>query len=137
MSISAAFQETYMSLTTTAVPKFGGKTLLRQFETAYFHPEAPIVMITGWNEWIVRLPQRFCPDGGTDTCNSSNDSFSNGNKVFVDEYNYEYSRDLEPGGGGLGSYYYDLMKNAISLLRSGRNPMDSTLIRASASILPR
>lgn len=118
--VVSAYQYYYMS-NAGSTPKFNGKTLLRQLETAYLNPGAPIVTITGWNEWIA---QRFCPDGTT-TCDSSNDSLPNGNKLFVDQYNYEYNRDLEPGGG-LGPYYYNLLKAAISLLRSGQNPMGAS-----------
>ncbi len=117
ISVTSAYQIDYMSNTdphspSSAVPKFHGRTFLRQLETAYQHPEVPIVTITGWNEWIA---QRMAPRGGSDT-------LPNGNKIFVDAYNAEYNRDLEPGGG-LGDYYYQLMKRGIALLRSNRDPM--------------
>jgi hypothetical protein len=122
--VTAAYQETYMSDTTSAVPKFHGKTLLRQLETAYRHPEAPIVTITGWNEWIA---QRFCQDQQANVCDPSHGNYetlTDGNKLFVDQYDIEYNRDLEPGGG-LGDYYYKLVKRAIDLLRAGRDPIDA------------
>jgi hypothetical protein len=117
--VTAAYQLSYMSDTTSAVPKFHGKTLLRQLETAYQHPDVPIVTITGWNEWIA---QRFCHDNQAASACDGNDNFANGNKVFVDQYDAEYNRDLEPGGG-FGDYYYRLMKHAIDLLRAGKNPI--------------
>ena len=123
--VTAAYQETYMSDTTSAVPKFHGKTLLRQLETAYKHPEAPIVTITGWNEWIAR---RFCRDQEAKACdprpsaNRNYETFPNGNKLFVDQYDSEYNRDLEPGGG-LGDYYYQILKYAISRLRARQDPI--------------
>jgi hypothetical protein len=117
--VAAAYQRTYMSDTTTAVPKFDGRTLLRQLETAYRHPEAPIVTITGWNEWIA---QRTCPQNRRQRCDDRHDTLRNGNKTFVDEFDADYNRDLEPGGGR-GDYYYRLLKRAVALLRSGRDPM--------------
>jgi hypothetical protein len=124
IAVTAAYQQTYMSDTTSAVPKFGGKTLLRQLETAYRHPEAPFVTITGWNEWTA---QRFCLRLEADLCDPSrgnDENLPNGNKRFVDQYDVEYNRDLEPGGG-LGDYYYQLMKRAIGLLRAGQDPVDA------------
>jgi hypothetical protein len=123
VSASVAYQFTYMSDTTQAVPKFNGRTLLRQLETAYNHPEVPVITITGWNEWVAL---RFCPpvNGVNDlstNCTAGNDTLPNGNKVFIDTYNVDYNRDIEPGGGK-GTFYYDLMKNAIARLRAGKNP---------------
>jgi hypothetical protein len=118
ISATAAYQTSYMSDSFSAVPKFRGKTLLRQLETAYEIPAAPIVTITGWNEWIA---QRVCPQRRTN-CDETSDSLPNGNKVFTDQYDAEYNRDLEPGGG-MGDYYYRLMRRAIGLLRSGRDPI--------------
>jgi len=43
ISVTAAYQQTYMSNVTTAVPKFQGKTFLRQLETAFNLPNIPIV----------------------------------------------------------------------------------------------
>jgi hypothetical protein len=42
--------------------------------------------------------------------------FLTATKRFFDQYDVEYNRNLEPGGG-LGDYYYQLRKRAISLLR--------------------
>jgi hypothetical protein len=51
----------------------------------------PMVMVTGWNEWIAG---RFQP------------------LKFVDQFNEEYSRDIEPMRGGHGdNYYYQLAAN--------------------------
>lgn len=117
ISVTAAYQFDYTSNTdpkspSSAVPKLNGRTLIRQLQTAYLHPEVPIVTITGWNEWIA---QRQFPGGKFE-------HFPNGNKVFVDSYNNQYNRDLEPGGE-LGDYYYKLLKRAIALLRSGKDPI--------------
>ena len=51
------------------------------------------VMVTGWNEWTAG---RLGPNG-----------------PFVDEFNQEFSRDIEPMKGGHGdNYYYQLVANA-------------------------
>jgi hypothetical protein len=51
----------------------------------------PMVMVTGWNEWVAG---RFPP------------------VRFVDQFDEEYSRDIEPMRGGHGdNYYYQLVAN--------------------------
>jgi hypothetical protein len=120
ISVAAAYQHDYMSNTdpksrSAAVPKHRGLTLLRQLQTAYNHPEVPIVTITGWNEWIAQRGHTSAKEGRLE-------ELPNGNKIFVDEYDVKYNRDLEPGGG-LGDYYYQMLKRAISLLRAGEDPL--------------
>jgi hypothetical protein len=57
--------------------------------------DPPFVMVTGWNEWIAG---RFGQPGKS--------------VVFVDQYNEEFSRDIEPMKGGHGdNYYYQLAAN--------------------------
>ncbi len=56
------------------------------------HPEVEYLNISGWNEWIAQ----YYPDIGT--------SFG-----FVDSYNREFSRDIEPMKGGYtDNYFYQL-----------------------------
>lgn len=104
ISVTAAYQHNYMSNTSgpdiPAMPKFYGRTLLRQLQTAGAS-DAPFVTITGWNEW-------------------TSGRLANGH--FTDEYNREYNRDLEPGGG-MGDLYYQLLKRGIAALRAGSDPM--------------
>lgn len=55
----------------------------------------PFVMVTGWNEWTAG---RFIGKNGT--------------SVFVDQFDEEFSRDIEPMRGGHGdNYYYQLVAN--------------------------
>lgn len=55
----------------------------------------PFVMVTGWNEWIAG---RWGQPGGP--------------IEFVDQFNQEYSRDIEPMKGGHGdNYYWQLVAN--------------------------
>jgi hypothetical protein len=62
----------------------------RAFELA-----PPFVMVTGWNEWIAGRWGK--PDVSVD---------------FVDQFDREFSRDIEPMRGGHGdAYYYQLAAN--------------------------
>lgn len=54
-----------------------------------FELDPPFAMVTGWNEWIAG---RWGQPGGP--------------IVFVDQYNHEFSRDIEPRRGGHGDNYY-------------------------------
>ena len=60
-----------------------------------FELDPPFVLVTGWNEWIAG---RWGKPGGP--------------VEFVDQFDREYSRDIEPMKGGHGdNYYYQLAAN--------------------------
>ncbi len=60
-----------------------------------FELDPPFVMVTGWNEWIAG---RWGKPGGP--------------LVFVDQFDEEYSRDIEPARVGHGdNYYWQLIAN--------------------------
>ena len=60
-----------------------------------FELDPPFVMITGWNEWTAG---RFAAPGKP--------------IVFVDQFDEEFSRDIEPQKGGHGDdYYYQMVAN--------------------------
>jgi hypothetical protein len=130
LSIAAAYQETYMSYKVTAVPKFQGRTFVRQFETAATVADLPVALITGWNEWMA---QRFCLDGRSGAtelnCTTGNDHWPDGSKIFVDQYDAEYNRDIEPSRSPPGDYYYRLMKHCIVRYRD-RRPCNQTEVIA-------
>ncbi len=68
-----------------------GLNFQEQWERA-LQLDPPFVMVTGWNEWIAG---RWGKPGEP--------------VVFVDQFNEEYSRDIEPMKGGHGdNYYYQL-----------------------------
>lgn len=69
-----------------------GRNFSEQWKRAY-ELDPPFVMVTGWNEWIAGRWVR-------------------GDKhVFVDQFNREYSRDIEPmKGGHLDNYYLQLVE---------------------------
>jgi hypothetical protein len=57
--------------------------------------EPPFVLVTGWNEWIAG---RFAE--------------ADGKLAFVDQFDQEFSRDIEPmQGGHADNYYYQLVNN--------------------------
>lgn len=101
ISVAVASQETYMSMP-TAHGRNGGKFFYDQWKEAFrTHPK--VVTITWWNEWTA---QRFIVDGET---------------AFVDNYNQEYSRDIEPMEGGHGDLYYQWMKRYIAAYKAGES----------------
>ena len=60
-----------------------------------FDLQPPFVMVTGWNEWVAG---RWIRQGEP--------------ILFVDQYNEEFSRDIEPMRGGHGDdYYWQLIAN--------------------------
>ncbi len=87
VTVSVAAQQTYMSDTTSAQGRKGGTHWFKQWYNA-FAIRPKIVTLTWWNEWTA---QRLPVDGGY---------------VFTDNYNQEYSRDIEPMEGGHGDQYY-------------------------------
>lgn len=84
---SVATQETYMSLT-TAHGRDGGRFWNSQWKNA-FEVRPKIVTLTWWNEWTAQLYR--VPNVGF---------------IFTDNFNHEYSRDIEPMEGGHGDLYY-------------------------------
>ena len=120
VAVAAAYNVDYISDYKTAIPKYDGRTFRQQFQVALENMGAPIITITGWNEWIA---QRFCIGANkerlTDNCYS--EFFPDGSGVFVDQYDVDRNRDLEPAKGGKENYYYELMKSCISLYKSGKN----------------
>ena len=70
------------------------------------------VFVTGWNEWVAMRLSEWAIPAKTYT----------GNAIFVDVYNQEYSRDIEPMKGGYtDSYYYQLVAN-IRRFKGARPP---------------
>jgi hypothetical protein len=66
------------------------------------------VYVTGWNEWIA---QRFTSGKGGGP-GFLGRRLNEGETFFVDAYNQEFSRDIEPMRGGHGdNYYYQLVAN--------------------------
>ncbi len=95
VSVATAAQETYMSMK-TAHGREGGTFFYQQWYNAFdYRPK--IVTLTWWNEWTAQRLQ-----------------VSAGNYQFTDNYNQNYSRDIEPMEGGHGDQYYRWMIEYIS-----------------------
>ena len=63
------------------------------------------IFITGWNEWVAGRFDKFYK------YTAEKDSYYT-NGIFVDQFNQEYSRDIEPmKGGHSDNYYYQLIAN--------------------------
>lgn len=67
-----------------------------------------MVFVTGWNEWVA---QRFVVAKGQ-PMNLAGRELKEGETFFVDQYNAEFSRDIDPMKGGYeDNYYYQLVAN--------------------------
>ena len=100
IGVAVAAQETYMS-ESTAHGRKGGTFWYCQWYYAFeVHPK--VVTLTWWNEWTV---QRI--------------EIEPGRYVFTDNYNREYSRDIEPMEGGHGDQYYRWLKQYIAHYKAG------------------
>jgi hypothetical protein len=100
ITVATAFQETYMSLPHTATPRRGGTTFATQWQRA-FAARPKVVTVTWWNEWIA---QRFEDSAGATR--------------FVDNFTPEYSRDIEPSAGPLGSRYLDYLTAYVTAYKA-------------------
>jgi len=80
-------------------------------------PLAPqFVFVTGWNEWVA---QRFLGDG---VIGFNGKILPVGQTFFVDLYDAEFSRDLEPMKGGYGDNYYWQLAANIRRYKGARQP---------------
>lgn len=105
MGVSVAMQQTRMTNTQTATGRNHGITFYNQWKNA-FNKRPKIVTITWWNEW------------GAERLATSSPACSGVTYCFTDNYNQEYSRDIEPMSGGHGSQYYDWMKQYIQAYKN-------------------
>ncbi len=86
----------------------------RPYEGLYFQEQwerllevdPQVAFITGWNEWVA---QRFLSDGRQRMLGKV---LPKGESYFVDAYNREYNRDIEPENTELGdSLFYQMVSN--------------------------
>ena len=102
MCADVATQETYMSQP-TAHGRQGGRFWNGQWKNVFaVHPK--IVTVTWWNEWCA---QEYYVDGV--------------GYIFTDNFNQEYSRDIEPMEGGHGDQYYRWLCEYIRCYKNGKN----------------
>lgn len=82
-----------------------GLNFAEQWERA-LKVDPEFVFITGWNEWIAGRFDEFC--GVKEPV------------MFVDQFDQEHSRDVEPMKGGHGDNYYYQMVSAIRRYKGAR-----------------
>ncbi len=74
------------------------------------------IFITGWNEWVAGRFDQWYKYTGKDSYYPD--------ALFVDQYNHEYSRDIEPMKGGHTDSYYYQMVSCIRRFKGVRKPTD-------------
>ena len=99
MCVCTAAQNDYMSKKSAQGREHGMFMYSQWYNAFQFRPK--VVSLTWWNEWAA---QRIVDDKGR--------------TQFTDNYNQEYSRDLEPMKGGHGDQYYQWMKQYISAYKA-------------------
>jgi len=97
---------------------FTGRNFAEQWDRA-LKIDPPFIFITGWNEWIAGRFDAAAPFHAA------------GPVTFVDPFNREYSRDVEPMKGGHGDHYYYQMVANIRRFK-GVGPMPSVTVVAGA-----
>ncbi len=92
---------------------FFGRNFQEQWDRA-IQEDPEIVFVTGWNEWVAGRFDKTAPFHGAGPVN------------FVDNFNHEFSRDIEPVvGGATDAYYYQLVQN-VRRYKGARQPMPVT-----------
>lgn len=90
-----------------------GRCFAEQWERA-IRVDPQLVFVSGWNEWVA---QRFISKGKQRFLGAATNE---GDSFFVDQYNQEFSRDIEPMRGGHGDNYYYQMAAAIRRYKGAR-----------------
>jgi len=72
-----------------------------------------VVFVTGWNEWVAqRQINKVSPSARTKASSFLGKPLKPGQTFFIDLYNEEYNRDIDPMKGGYSdNYYYQLVAN--------------------------
>lgn len=90
--------------------------------------DPPLMMVTGWNEWITgRWSGAGAGAGGVGMFvageySVSNDPNKKESTYFVDSFNPEYSRDIEPMKGGFTDNYLFQMAESVRIYKGTRAP---------------
>jgi len=92
-----------------------GLCFAEQWERA-LQVDPEFLFITGWNEWIA---QRFVAGKGSGQ-EFMGRRLNEGETFFVDAYDQEYNRDIEPMKGGHGDNYYYQMVAGIRRYKGAR-----------------
>ncbi len=84
-----------------------GRNFAQQWQRA-LELDPPCIFITGWNEWIAGRFDHTAP------------FYQPGPVTFVDQFDQEHSRDIEPMRGGHGDNYYYQMVAHIRRYKGAR-----------------
>jgi hypothetical protein len=110
-----------------ATPRSGeGLFFAEQWKRA-LATDPEFIFITGWNEWVA---MRFT-DGAAGSMIGKR--ISKGDTYFVDQYNEEYSRDIEPMRGGFGDNFYYQMVDGIRRFK-GVSTLPADTVQLTATI---
>jgi hypothetical protein len=104
---------------------FTGRNFQEQWDRAHALNPA-FVFVTGWNEWIAGRFGADAPFAGA------------GPVTFVDQFDHEHSRDIEPVvGGHTDSYYYQLVANVRRYKGVSPPPTPAPPVTRSLPLPPR
>ena len=111
MNGNNVFGRTYTSkgYDTRANAKLYGANFAEQWEYA-ISKDVNFVFVTGWNEWVAGKHPEW---GGV-------------KNAFPDEFNDEYSRDIEPSKGDLKDHYYYQLVSYVRKFKGTRAIPEST-----------
>jgi len=84
-----------------------------------YDPE--LVFITGWNEWCAG-PFKSYPGDTYGVTVFAGNPFKTGDLFFVDQYSWEFSRDIEPADGYFADNYYYYMVDFIRKYKGVQKP---------------
>ncbi len=102
-----------------------GYNFAEQWEYA-LDKDPKLVFVTGWNEWCASRYASW-PDGGHSVVTNA----------FPDQFNNEFSRDIEPSRGDLADHYYYQLTNFVRQYKGARpipSPSQNVTIDMSAGI---
>ena len=100
-----------------------GYNFAEQFEYA-LEKDPKVIFVTGWNEWCASRYESWPEGYGSAVTNA-----------FPDQFNDEYSRDLEPSRGALGDNYYYQFVNFVRRYKGVRAlpvPSEKTTVDLTA-----
>lgn len=101
------------------------------FEEQWKHAlevDPEFIFVTQWNEWIA---MRFVHEDIPFWKEYAGEPLRDPQGIFVDVYNMEYNRDIEPMKGGFGdNYYYQLFSN-VRKYKGARPVPETTMLKKS------
>lgn len=98
-----------------------GYNFAEQFTYA-LEVDPKVIFVTGWNEWAMARMQSYNESASSVVTN-----------VFFDQYNNEFSRDLEPTKGELKDHYYYQLVNFVRQYK-GVRPIPTPSMQATVDI---